>query len=227
MNSGTHSAEGSIGDNGDWKLPRGRHKLPREVVVERQRARLLAGAARAMATHGYVSLTVEQIIEEARVSRTTFYENFANKRDCLRVAHEEAFDRLAGTIFRACAGVLEWPAKVAAAVAAAIRFAVESPGEARLLIFDAVGAEPELAARVLASNEHLVGMLRAGREHCPQAAMLPELTERAMIGAATTIVGNRLMRGQADRLPALEPELVQLILIPYLGREEARRASTP
>lgn len=55
--------------------------------------------------------------------------------------------------------------------------------------------------------------------------MLPELTERAMIGAATSIVGNRIMRDQVDRLPAVEPELVQLILIPYLGPEEARRVS--
>lgn len=140
MSGRARSPEDSSNGDTHWKLPRGRHKLPREFVVESQRARLLSGAARAMAAYGYVSLTIEQILEEARVSRTTFYEHFENKRDCLRVAHEEAFDRLAGMIFRACAEALEWPGKVVRAVAAAIRFAIESPAQARLLIFDAVGA---------------------------------------------------------------------------------------
>src|SRR5207245_95741 len=58
-----------------WRLPRGAHKLPREVVVGHQRERLLSGAARALAEHGYASLTVEQVIEQAGVSRATFYEN--------------------------------------------------------------------------------------------------------------------------------------------------------
>ncbi|HWM63516.1 MAG TPA: TetR/AcrR family transcriptional regulator [Solirubrobacterales bacterium] len=207
-------------------MPRGPHRLPREYVVENQRSRLLAGAAMAMAERGYAKLTVENVITAAGVSRTTFYEHFESKHDCVRVAHDEAFDRLSGTIFRACAAESEWAAKLTAAVSAAIRFAIDNPDEARLLVFDAVGSDPELAARVLASNDHLVGLLRAGRDQCPQAASLPELTERAMIGAATSIVGSRIMIGQADRLPALEPQLVQLILIPYVGVEEAERIAS-
>jgi hypothetical protein len=53
------------------------------------------------------------------------------------------------------------------------------------------------------------------------AAQLPQLTERALVGAATSVIGAKLMAGQADRLVDLEPELVQLILMPYLGSEEA------
>jgi AcrR family transcriptional regulator len=224
VSAGARSARSAVNGNGGWVLPRGQHKLPREVVAENQRSRLLAGAARALTARGYASLSVEQVIAEAGVSRTTFYANFDNKRECVQVAHDEAFDRLCGSIFRACAAKWKWPEKVAAAVGVAIRFAIESPDEARLLLFDAIGADPELAARVLAANEHLAGMLRAGREHCPHVASLPELTEPAMIGAATSIIGNRVMQGQLDRLPELEPQLVQLILIPYLGLDGARRA---
>jgi AcrR family transcriptional regulator len=194
-------------------------------LVDLQRQRLLAGVARALAGRGYAEMTVEQVLKEAGASRATFYEHFQDRRECVLVAHEEAFDRLTGILFRACAGESEWAAKVAAAVAATIGFAVARPEEAQLLIVDTVAADPTLAERVLASNDFLVGLLRNGREQCPGADSLPELTERALIGAASSVIGNRLLSGQADRLPALEPQLVQLMLMPYLGISEARRVA--
>jgi AcrR family transcriptional regulator len=216
---------GDAAADGSWQLPRGPHKLPREVVTDHQRQRLLAGAARALAAHGYAGMSVEHILGQAGVSRTTFYEHFDNKRQCVLVAHEQAFDRLTGELVRACAGQAEWSAKVAAAVGVTIGFAVDRPDEAQLLIIEAVAADPTLAERVLASNDFLVGLLRNGREQCPLASSLPELTERALIGAASSVIGNRLLSGHADRLPALEPQLVQLMLMPYLGVKEARLAA--
>jgi len=207
------------------ELPRGPHKLPREVVADNQRQRLLAGVARALAAHGYAEMSVAHVLSEAGVSRTTFYENFANKRECVLAAHEEAFDRLLGELIRACAAESRWTAKVVAGVRAAIGFAVRGPEETRLLVVDAVAADPTLAARVIASNDYLVGLLRDGREQCPRAATLPELTERGLVGAAVSIVSMRLLSGQADRLPDLEPQLVQFLLIPYVGIEEARRVA--
>jgi AcrR family transcriptional regulator len=214
---------GDAAADGYWQLPHGPHKLPREVVVDHQRQRLLAGAAMALAEHGYAELSVEHVLERAGVSRTTFYEQFDNKRECVLIAHEQVFDRLTGELVRACAGQSDWPAKVVAAVVATIDFAVRAPEEAQLLVLEALAPEPALALRVLASNDFLVGLLRNGREQCPRAASLPELTERALIGATASVIGHRLLCDQADRLPALAPQLVQLVLIPYLGNEEAAR----
>lgn len=210
----------------DRRLPRGPHKLPREVVLDHQRQRLLAGAARALSAHGYAELTVEQILREAGISRTTFYEHFDNKRDCVLVAHEAALDRLAAGLRRACADEDEWPAKVAAGVAAAVDYATAVPEEAQLLVLDAVGTEPLLARRAVASTELLIDLLRTGREQSERAAELPELTERALVGAMTSVIGSRLVSGRSDRLPEVKPQLVQLVLMPYVGLEEARRMAT-
>ena len=209
----------------DRPLPRGPHRLPRDVVVENQRQRLLVATARVLAEHGYAQLTVEQVHSKAGVSRTTFYEHFANKQACVLVAHEEVFDRFTGELFRACAEQSEWSAKVKAGVEATIAFSMKCPEEAQLLLIDPVAADPFLATRVLSSHDYLIGLLRNGREHCPQAGSLPELTERALLGAAASVVGSRLLSGQADRLPALEPQLLQLMLMPYLGVTEARRVA--
>jgi AcrR family transcriptional regulator len=218
-------ANGSNEGASGWELPRGPHGLPREVVVDHQRQRLLAGAARAVADRGYAATTVEHVLVNAGVSRTTFYENFDNKRGCILAAHEQAFSRLAGELAGACARKPSWPAKVSAAIAAAIEFATRAPDEALLLVLEAVAPDSVLASRVLASNAFLVAMLRGGREQWPAAASLPDLTERVLVGAATAVIGTRLMAGQADRLAVLEPQLVQLVLMPYLGNEAARRVA--
>jgi AcrR family transcriptional regulator len=224
VSSGLEAA-GAENADGTWQLPRGPHRLPREVVVNHQRQRLLAGVAQALAKHGLADMTVEHVLEQAGVSRTTFYEHFDNKRESVLIAHEQAFDRLSGELIRACAAQADWPAKIVAAIAATTAFAVRSPEEAQLLVLEALAADSVLAERALASNGFLVGLLRNGREQCPQAAALPELTERALVGAITSVIGQRLLCGQVDQLPALAPQLVHLTLIPYLGFEEAARVA--
>lgn len=67
-------------------LPRGRHGLPREVVQNNQRARLLAGAAKAVEERGFAKVTIGDIVRHAAVSRRTFYEHFADKEECFKAA---------------------------------------------------------------------------------------------------------------------------------------------
>jgi AcrR family transcriptional regulator len=208
-----------------WDLPQGRHRLPREVVERNQRLRLVAGVARAMAEHGYAHLTVEHVIEAAGVSRTTFYEHFDNKQEAVLLAHDVVFERFLGSLVRACNSEREWPLKVKGAIGTTIAFAVAEPEQAQLLALDALAADVDVTRRVLASNDHLAGLLSAGRQHDPRGADLPDLTEKALVGAVSAIIAGRLMNGEAERLPELEPELVQLVLTPYVGAEEATRVA--
>ena len=61
------------------RLPRGPHRLSREQVANHQRERILAAMIAAAGTKGYGSTTIGDITRRARVSRDTFYEQFANK----------------------------------------------------------------------------------------------------------------------------------------------------
>lgn len=205
-----------------WELPRGRHRLPREVVERNQRQRLVAGVAEALAEHGYARLTVEQVISAAGVSRSTFYEQFKNKRDAVLSAHEDVFAHFLTAMMRACNAESEWPLKIRAAIRMALEFASAEPAQAQLLVLDALTGDAEVAGRVLTSSDHLAALLAAGGRQNPGAAALPKLTEKALIGAAAAIIAGRLMNGEAAVLPELEPQLVELTLMPYLGAETAR-----
>ena len=204
-------------------LPRGRHRIPAEVVEESQRRRLLTGAARALAERGYGVLTVQHVIEAAGVSRTTFYANFDNKRDCVLAAHRDVFEHLLALILRACATEREWGRKVRAAIAAVFAFATEAPAQARLLTLDALATDTVVGRQAADSNAHLAALLRDGRRQTPLGPTLPDLTEEALIGAVGAIFSGRLLEGGTDALKGLEPEIAQLVLTPYLGPEEAAR----
>ncbi len=57
--------------DGQERLPPGRHGLPREVVAENQRERLLNGVVEAVVEHGYNATTIGAITEAAQISRRT------------------------------------------------------------------------------------------------------------------------------------------------------------
>lgn len=207
-------------------LPRGPHALPQDVVVAHQRERLLDAAAAALAQHGYAELTVRDLIDRAGVSRRTFYQLFDDKSECVFAAHERAFERLSETIVAACAAELPWPDRVAAAIAAALAFAVESPEEAGLVVAAChTASEPRLARCGHAAHEKLADLLRAGRARPEVVNRPPELTEQAAVGAVMAVVGARLAAGESASLGELAPELTEVVLIPYLGEEGAHRVA--
>lgn len=213
------------GSSGAYSLPRGRHRIPRDLVVQNQRWRLIVGTARALAEQGYAALAVKHVIEAAGVSRTTFYANFDSKRDCVLTAHRDVFERLVGRILRACSAEREWPCKLRAAIGSVFAFAAEAPAEVRLLTLDALATDVVIARQVTDSNAHLAALLRDGRRHTPLGPSLPDLTEEALIGGASAVIGGCLLDGGVERLRELEPEVVQLVLTPYVGAQEAARTA--
>jgi AcrR family transcriptional regulator len=205
-------------------LPRGPHALPQEVVIEDQRRRLLEAAAAALAEIGYAELRVKDMIADAGVSRRTFYQLYDDKLECVLAAHEDALARLRDVIATACAGAgITWADGVTAAVDAGLRFATRHPAETRLLMLAThTVSEPRLMGAALGAHAQFADLLRAGRKQRGGGSPT-ELTESAVIGSVTAIVGERLSAGQVDDLRKLGPELVQIILAPYLGYEEAQR----
>jgi len=73
-------------------LPRGRSALPKSAVEESRRGRILQATLDEVAASGYAATTVALITRRAHVSRTSFYEAFADKEDAFAAAHWNATD---------------------------------------------------------------------------------------------------------------------------------------
>ena len=82
------------------------------------RARLLEGMARAVAAKGYADTTIADIVREASVSRRTFYENFADKAECLTALYEAASGNAIAVLRAAIDPHSDWEAQVEQAMAA-------------------------------------------------------------------------------------------------------------
>lgn len=71
-------------------LPRGSNSLPPEVVMLSQRGRLIEATAYHLDQKGYAATSVQDIIDRAGVSKTTFYKLFKDKEDC----YLQCFERI-------------------------------------------------------------------------------------------------------------------------------------
>lgn len=140
-----------------------------------------------------------------------------DERELLEAAQDEAFERLFGQLREASAGEADSARKLAAAVEATLAFASERPEEARLLLIDLVGGEPELALRILGYHQQLASFMRSECEGRGRH-QLPEVTEQALVGAAASLIGAHVATGRGDQLADLEAELVDFLLLPYAGR---------
>ncbi|HEX6602587.1 MAG TPA: TetR/AcrR family transcriptional regulator [Solirubrobacterales bacterium] len=205
------------------RLPPGRHGLSREFVTKNQRDRITAGMIATVAEHGYNAATISQIAEAAGVSRKTFYKYYSGKEECFRATYQLIADHLEAAGRAAADGEGEWPDKVRARIVA---------------VLDAFAANPDLvtftmiAPRVAGGEPADFYRSELGRalalltEDLPVAASRPSAAaEESLIGAVSGLVVREVRAGRGGELPALLPDLLELVLAPYLGREEAAKAA--
>jgi hypothetical protein len=144
--------------------------------------------------------------------KTQHPDDFANR-------YKAASAELQARVEAACAAETEWPARVAAAIRAALAFAAAEPTAARLLVVDALGVRVRRHPYVRLI-ERYAALLRIG---APPQSRQPLLTEQALVGGIVTIAAEELRGGRPEALEGLAPELVEFTLLPYLGRQQARR----
>jgi AcrR family transcriptional regulator len=197
-------------------LPRGVHGLDREVVLMSQRARLLEGIVRAVAEKGYAATRVQDITRHARVSRTTFYEQFADKEECFLAAYESGarahLEHVAVAI-RRTPGLVD---KLREGARAYIEVLAVEPDYAQTFLSEVQAAGPRALATRIDVHRRYAELLRtwhdAAREEL--GGLLPELPDEVFtgaVGATDEIVAARI-RDDPTRLLELAPTLVYVYL---------------
>ena len=205
---------------GKLRLPPGRHGLSRDFVAENQRERSLNGVVEAVAEHGFNETTIGKITDAAKISRRTFYEYFASKEDCFLAAYEMIDAHVRGSMLAVSAPSKPWPEQVRARLAALLDVLSRDLAVARFFLVEPLAAGGEIAARYRDSMQLLAEAIR------PQSSLSEmdvEVRDQALMGGIATLINRRLNAGEAGDLGELLPDLTELALAPYLGRDEARR----
>jgi AcrR family transcriptional regulator len=206
-----------------WRPPRGRHRLPPEVVARSQRERLLEAAVRVVAEKGYAAATVGDLTGEAGVSRTTFYELFEDKEDCFLSAYDNAVDALVRRVLAAYDSERRWPDRARAGLEALLETLAREPALARLSLVDIGAAGPAAQRRYRTAMQRLTPLFDEGRDFAASGRSLPPNTSRMAIGGVTGLIADELLMDRAEQLPGLLSEVLFATLVPYIGPEAAAR----
>ncbi len=216
-------AQAGSGKRERWRPPRGRHKLPPEVIARSQRERLLEAAMRVVAEKGYGATTVADLTREAGISRTTFYAMFEDKEACFLAAYDNVADALFRRIAAAYEAEERWPQRARAGLAALLEALAEEPETARLALVDVGAAGPAAQRRYRAALQRLTPLFEEGRDFAPGGRSLPANTSRMAIGAVAGLIADELAEGRAEYLPSLLSDLLFATLVPYIGPAAAAR----
>ncbi len=202
------------------RLPVGRHGLPRSFVVRNQRLRLIAAMLRVLPEHGYPATTIAHLTGEAGVSRAAFYAQFSSKEECFLATYDLASQWLCEHVERAVAPSEEWPARVRVGVSEILSLLAANPAVGHLIAVEALQAGTAARKRQQAFLARFAAVLRSGRPGRPE---LPAELEGLLLGGAVSLIARYIDTGRAEQLPSATTELVECLLIPYLGAGETKR----
>lgn len=203
-----------------WRLPRGRHGLPRELVERSQRERLLAAVVTVTVAKGYESTTVGDILGEAGVGRESFYELFDDKLDCVLAAHKILVDELEERVRAAYLTEGPWPERMRDALAAILDWFAD-PDVARFTLIELSTVGPAFRDRFQAEFARFNSLLEEG---LGDDGPMPDLAQAhsLAVGAILARIYEEVVLGRAAELPRLLPELTYELLVPFIGEERAR-----
>ncbi|MGN6216776.1 MAG: TetR/AcrR family transcriptional regulator [Solirubrobacterales bacterium] len=207
-----------------WRLPRGRHGLPRELVERSQRERLLAAVVRVTAAKGYDQTTVADILGEAGVGRESFYELFDDKLDCMLAAHKILLDNLEEKVREAYVGDEPWPQRVKKGLAVALKWFASDPDAARFTLVELSTVGPAFRPIFKAEYARFVALFDEGLDDSAPDPALARATGLA-VGATMARIYEEVVIDRAAELLRLLPDLTYEMLVPFLGEEQARAAT--
>jgi AcrR family transcriptional regulator len=175
--------------------------------VETHRLRILEGMAGVLAAKGYHSATIADIARQARVSKRTFYEHFADKEACFIACYATASEFLIQTIMNTASRDLPWEKRIRAATHAYL-FALESrPELTRALMMDIYAAGPAALKVRRAGQKRFADQLRrlvdGGRKERPGLRKLSPAMAVAVIGGINELVLLAVEEGRAGSLTEL------------------------
>ncbi|HET7454275.1 MAG TPA: TetR/AcrR family transcriptional regulator [Solirubrobacterales bacterium] len=207
--------------------PVGKEKLPRAVVAQHQRRRLLTAAVGVFSERGYAATTVEHLTAAAEIGVGSFYSLCSGKEDCLLALYDDAVSEARSAIASAVGERAEssWPEQTCVGLRVLLDWVAEQPLQARIVFIEIQTAGGEALRRYTATLDSAAEFLALGRKIAqPSSRRLPESLEQTTVSGIAWLLHRYLSLGKAASAPELFEDLAELVLEPYLGEDQAREA---
>lgn len=197
------------------KLTGGPHGIPRAVVHEVQRGRLLDAMADVIAEEGYLATTVHKVLTRARISRRTYYELFKDKEDCFLVAYDEIAEQVIESAKAACRDADASPERrIEAGVRSILELTEREPSVARMFIVEVLAAGNSAREQRSRTMERLSDLVADALVERGDDRVDARLHARVLIGGVHELVYDSLIRGRVENLTEVAGEVVTSYLSP-------------
>lgn len=186
----------------------------RGVVVSRrvpqrasQRERLIDAITELAGQQGYQNLSIAQISSRAGVSSATFYEQFADREECLLAAYRDHTER---TLARMASSLQdgEWASSARPAFTELLRALTDDPDAGRVMFVEALAGGPRLRAELKNVLDGMEQSAEALLGSPPEGGATLDIPGRALLGAVRHVVSCHLRTHGEDKLPALTEEIL-------------------
>jgi AcrR family transcriptional regulator len=195
---------------------------------ETRRRQILEAMVQVVGREGYRATSVADVIEEADVSRTTFYNHFEDKHECFLAAYDLVVERLFAEVIAKCDPEQPWLDRMRIGLATVVEIFALDPELARTAIVEVAAAGSDARQKHWDAITKFTGYLAEG-EQLAGGRELPGNIGLMAAGAVSGLIFEELLAGRAERLPDLLPDLLFAMLVPYIGpgaaTAEMRRAA--
>jgi AcrR family transcriptional regulator len=174
-------------------------KPPAQRTAER-RERILHAARDVFAERGYAETVIEEIVARAHVSRTSFYEYFAGKEECLLAVFELGMERLGAAVLEAVARPGPPAQRIRIEVEAIAGAFATDPAMARVVLIGIVGATPAAEEARSRARQQAAELIEAQLAEYPYWSRRPaderRIASTAAMAAIAESIADLLARGR-------------------------------
>jgi AcrR family transcriptional regulator len=175
------------------------------------RQRLLRAMTETIAEQGYSSTTVADVVTRAGVSRKTFYQHFAGKRECLLATVDAIVADYTAAAADAYGTSLDPSQRAQAVLRALLERASADPSAMGTMTIEVAGAGEEGVAR----RERLIGsceaFLRESLALAPRRGTIANPILRAIVGGVARVMYTHTQRGEQTDVPQLAGDLASWV----------------
>jgi AcrR family transcriptional regulator len=210
-----------VGETREARQADGRNRTRRERrspedVASWQRHRMLTAMVAAVAEKGYTNMAVADVVQRARVSRATFYEQFEDKTDCFVAAFHWCVDQFVELLRERNPPGPPARQRLHILLATYLGEMAEFPEGARVCLVEmyAVGPQAALHRRQIQLDfVELLQELHADLAAAGEAVRPLDVFDfEALVGAISSLATNKIAAGEAADLPKLLAPLETFVL---------------
>jgi AcrR family transcriptional regulator len=200
--------------------------VPRAAPKGTQRERLIDAIVELAGQFGYQGLSIAQISARAGVSSATFYEQFADREECLLAAYravtERTLERMASSLQQE-----EWASAARPAFAEVIQSVQADPDGGRVMFVEAAAGGPRLRAETRSVLDGMVANAGVLLDAAPAGGATLDIPSRALIGAVRAVISAHLRTHSEDRLPRLAEDMLAWMARYAVPSEQGRWSTGP